>query len=588
MNELDRFASLKRLPVDELRRCGFSHNGSSILIDYGPGARARVRHNAQTAHPTTWVNGDTRPMRVFGHHYVEQAGAKCDVLFIVEGESDAATLWHHKRAAIGVPGATMANVIEHEDVGPFAEAIIVREPGDAGTRFVLLVASRLRHLGFTGEIYEISLAPQKDVSDLHISVGGDEDKFASLLDGALKRTAVVDETRPCGNSLETGTAAGRLRIVTLADVSPEPIEWLWRGRVARGKVTLVVGDPGAGKSFVTLGLSAAVTTGHALPDDPSKHEAGNVLLWNGEDGIADTIRVRAEACGVNLSSLHVIEGVLEDDGRTSSFSLSALYLLEEEIKRRGDVRLVVIDPLSALLAGVDTHRDADVRSQLQPLADFARRNNVAVVCVLHLRKNEAARSLYRVGGSIGFVGLARSVLLVARDEETNRRAIVPLKGNLSAPVDPVEFDLDAEGGFWWRSCAPDLTAERLLAAPEPEEDRTALGEAQDAIREALAGGELPAKELERVVRAEGVHQKTLERARARLRDAGKIERLGGGKYGPIRWRLAGSPGHDWSSRPSDSHGRDEQTWPREGDDAEETVIESQRRRASSVPRSVGS
>jgi len=354
----------------------------------------------------------------------------------------------------------------------------------------------------------------------------------------------------------------RLHIVTLADIEPEKVEWLWRGRVPRGKVTLIAGDPGGGKSFVTLAIAAAVTTGRALPDDPATHEPGSVLLWNGEDGIADTIRVRAETCGVNLGLLHAIEGVLDEDGRTCSFNLRALHHLETEVKRRGDVRLVVIDPLSALLAGVDTHRDADVRSQLQPLADFARSNSVAVVCVLHLRKSEAQRAVYRVGGSIGFVGLARSVLLVASDNETGRRAIAQMKPNLSGPVDPVEFDIDAEGFFWWRSCAPELTPERLLSAPQPGEDASAFQEAEDIIREALSEGELLATELERRARSYGVSQKTFERARARLRGV-EIERLGGGKYGPVRWRLKSPLGQVSFSRSGDFDDRDEEVWPRE-------------------------
>lgn len=355
----------------------------------------------------------------------------------------------------------------------------------------------------------------------------------------------------------------RLHLVTLADIEPEKVEWLWRGRVARGKVTLIVGDPGGGKSFVSLAIAAAVSTGRELPDDPTTREPGDILLWNAEDGIADTIRVRAETCGVNLSRLHIIEGVFNDSGRTSSFNLAAMSHLEAEVKRRGDVRLVVIDPLSALLAGVDTHRDADVRSQLQPLADFARSNKIAVICILHLKKSDAERALYRVGGSIGFVGLARSVLLVGSDGETGRRAIASIKTNLSAPADPVEFDLDAEGCFWWRSCAPELTAERLLSVPQLGEERTALRDAEEVIREVLSDGEVLAKELERIVRGYGVHQKTLERARARLYDAEQIERLGGGKYGPIRWRLKSSLGQTSFSRSNHSDDRDEQQWPRE-------------------------
>jgi hypothetical protein len=355
-----------------------------------------------------------------------------------------------------------------------------------------------------------------------------------LLDRAFAEAQAPGPSAPARN----GAVSGRgLEIRTLSEVEPEIVQWLWRGRIPRAKVTLLVGDPGSGKSFASLDLAAAVTTGRPLPDDPGEREPGSVVMWNGEDGIADTLRPRAEQCGADLSRIKVIEGSRNDAGDTVPFRLGDLKLVDEWLTLHPEVEMVIIDPIAALLADVDAHKDTEVRSALQPLAELAERHRVAVVVVMHLRKSEAQRAIYRVGGSIGFVGLARSVLLVAKDEETGRRAIVPIKQNLCAEVPPVEFRIDGQG-FSWCGAADDLSADRLLSTPRPVEERSALSEAEDKILEKLSEGPSPAKELERHLRLADVTRTTMNRARAHLNSRGKIRRSGGGVAGPVIWSLA--------------------------------------------------
>ena len=334
-------------------------------------------------------------------------------------------------------------------------------------------------------------------------------------------------------------AASTLALRTLADVEPEVISFLWEGRLVRGKINLLVGDPGGGKSYVSLAIAAAVSRGRRLPDHDGNCISGSVIIWNGEDGIGDTIRPRAERLGANLSVIHAIDGVRRGAAcKAAPFGLADVQLLDDEIARRGDVVLVIVDPVAALLAGIDAHRDNEVRSALQPLSDLASRRDVALLGVMHLRKGEAERAIYRVAGSIGFVGLARSVLLVARDTESGRRAIVPIKSNLAAPVAPIEFDIVDAGVFCWRSTAPDLTADRLLSAIEPgDEERSKLDDASAAILSILANGEVSARDLGCRLREHDVSARTAERARSKLRRVGKIERLGGGAGGPVRWSV---------------------------------------------------
>lgn len=333
-----------------------------------------------------------------------------------------------------------------------------------------------------------------------------------------------------------------LDCATLADVEPEAIDWLWRGRIARGKVTMLVGDPGDGKSYLSLAIASAVSRGDALPDG-EKAAPADCLLWNGEDGLEDTIRVRAERVGASLQRVHVIRGKLDAEGRREPFGLHHALELREEIERRGNIALVVIDPVGALLGGVDAHRDAEVRSALQPLADIAHETGIALCVVAHLNKSSANRSIYRVGGSIGFVGLARSVLLVAKDQDSGRRAVVQMKSNIAEQAAPVEFRID-DDGLWWMGLADELNADRLLAPAMDGNERSARDEARAAILEAIndAGGDILGKELDRIITDAGVTRKTYERARADLVRDRKIERRGGNRYQrDLHW---GTLGHD--------------------------------------------
>jgi hypothetical protein len=353
---------------------------------------------------------------------------------------------------------------------------------------------------------------------------------------------LFEPTEPRGRAMteqraqSNGQAGNRaLELVYLSEVTPEPVSWLWRGRIPAGKVTLLVGDPGAGKSFASLAIAATVTHGGALPDDDSALTLGRVLAWNGEDGLADTVRPRAEAAGVALERFASIEGTCDDAGRHVPFSLDDAAALADKVRELRDVALVIVDPVAALLGGTDTHRDAEVRARLQPLVDLARETGVAVLAVMHLRKSEAQRTLYRVGGSIGFVAMARSVLLAAVDPESGRRAIAPVKCNLCAPPQPVEYRIDDEGRFWWSGVDNALSAEHLLRTVQTVSRGAALSEAVAFYRRVLSDGARPVNEVNAEADALGISQSTRERARKKA--CVKSYRVGGlGEEG--QWMLA--------------------------------------------------
>jgi hypothetical protein len=359
-----------------------------------------------------------------------------------------------------------------------------------------------------------------DVEDF-LEEGHSIPELIQMLDGAQVVKAALLPPSPAQASVTNGR---KLDLVRLSDVEPAQIEWLWQDRIPRSKVTLVVGDPGAGKSFASLAIAAAITQGRALPDDGSKRPPSSVLLWNGEDGVEDTIRVRAGMLGVALDRLQVIRGTIDSDGRRAPFSLHDVARLQEVIEDTQDECLVIVDPVAALLGGVDAHRDNEVRATLQPLVELARDARVAVLCVLHLNKGDARRALYRVGGSIGFVGVARSVLLAAADPEDGRRAIAPLKANLSAPARPIEYRIDGEGRWWWGEAADDLSADYLLRAARRER-APSRSEAEEFLRTTLANGPQSTKAIETAAKTAGIRPSALARARKRW---GVIaERVGG-------------------------------------------------------------
>jgi hypothetical protein len=326
--------------------------------------------------------------------------------------------------------------------------------------------------------------------------------------------------------------------VLLSEVRPERVGWLWPGRIALGKLNLVDGDPGTGKSAMTTDLAARVTVGKPWPDK-AECVAGGVVILSAEDGIADTIRPRFDAAGGDPTKAVALSTVPDAEGNERQIAIpDDLSIMEAAIERVGAL-LVIVDPLMAFLAGdVNSHRDQDVRRALAPLARLAERTGAAVVVVRHLNKGQGGNALYRGGGSIGITGAARSGLLVAKHpEDEDRRVLAPIKSNLAAPARSLVFGLEAaEDGAVrvnWRG-ESSLNAEALLSAAVDPEERSALSEAQEFLGEVLADGPQPATGVRQEAESAGHAKRTLERARRAIGVAS--ERRGEpGKRGRGTW-----------------------------------------------------
>lgn len=329
---------------------------------------------------------------------------------------------------------------------------------------------------------------------------------------------------------ERARARDEAQIVSrcLADVPIQRINWLWQPRIARGKLTMIAGNPGLGKSQITANLAATVTTGGTWPVDGGRCEAGSVVFLSAEDDAADTIKPRLMAAGADASRIHVIDAVRDVEGQRA-FNLGAdLEALRATVQAIGDVRLIVIDPITAYLGQVDSHRNAEVRAALAPLGELAAALDVAVVAVSHLNKGGSADALMRVTGSLAFVAAARAAWIVAKDpDDDDRRLFLPAKNNIGADSDGLAFSVvgvTIDGGsageietsrVEWE---PEAVAVNMadVMAPGDSEERSATDDAADFLADTLRTGPVAAKEVQRQAKQAGLSDKALRRAKSRL------------------------------------------------------------------------
>jgi RecA-family ATPase len=329
---------------------------------------------------------------------------------------------------------------------------------------------------------------------------------------APKTVKLADDTERKIEDLQPGEI-GKL----LSGVEPEEVSWLWPSWLALGKLALVDGDPGLGKSAMTLDLAARVSAGMAFPDSAECEPAGVVLL-SAEDGLADTIRPRLDAAGADTSKILALATVPDENGHDRLLSIPEdLALIEKGIRRVG-ARLVVVDPLMAFLSGdTNSHRDQDVRRALAPFAGLAERTGAAVLVIRHLNKAAANNPLYRGGGSIGIIGAARMAFVVGKDpQDENRRVLASTKNNLAVPPASLMFALEeAERGSVrvnWLGQS-EVSAKDLLATPQDQEHADARSEAVEFLNEVLVDGPVAASQVKEEAEDAGISERTLARAK---------------------------------------------------------------------------
>jgi hypothetical protein len=313
---------------------------------------------------------------------------------------------------------------------------------------------------------------------------------------SLKKTTTTESTVPRRD----------FQVLRLADVKTEQVDWLWHPYIPFGKLTILEGDPGLGKSWMTCAIATAVANGFGLPGMKSA-EPRNVVLLSAEDGLGDTVRPRLDSMRADLRRIFAVDGALTFD------EMGCVMFEEVIIERRA--QLVIIDPIVAYIgAEVDLHRANETRAVMARLARIAERHGCAILSLRHLTKGTGGKAIYRGYGSIDITAAARSVLLVGADpDDESKRAIIQTKSNLAPKGMAIGYKLNAEGFFW--TGESDLTADRILSSWRSENDDSS-SDALSFLRESLAEGERPVKEVTREARDFGITEKMLRRAREKL------------------------------------------------------------------------
>jgi putative DNA primase/helicase len=320
--------------------------------------------------------------------------------------------------------------------------------------------------------------------------------------------------------------AGDVELVTADTIEPEKVDWVWPGWLAAGKLHLIAGSPGTGKTTLCLAMASIITTAGAFPCGACV-PCGSVLMWTGEDDLADSIIPRFLACGGNRSRLHFVAGVREDDGSSRPFDpaydVEGLVTAARNIK---DLKLLIVDPVVSAVAG-DSHKNTETRRALQPLVDFAANAGVAVLGVTHYSKGTAGRDpAERVTGSLAFVAVSRLVMVTAKPKEPGDSwRLVRAKSNIGPDGGGFEYDLqqipvDEPNGIFGQSIewgAPlEGSALALLAeveAPQVQGNSSALDAAVTWLPEMLGTGTVPVKFLEGMALERGHSWATVRRAK---------------------------------------------------------------------------
>jgi hypothetical protein len=296
----------------------------------------------------------------------------------------------------------------------------------------------------------------------------------------------------------------------LSSVRPEAVEWVWQNRIPRGAVTLLDGDPGLGKSTITLDITARVSRGWGMPlelaDGRQVRNPASVLLLSAEDSLSQTIRTRLEAAGADLDRVIALEAVRTTEGERPPVLPWDLALVEGRIAEEG-IKLVVVDPFMAYLDGeLDAHRDQDVRRCLHQLKLLAERTGVAILLVRHLNKLMGGPALYRGGGSIGITGAVRSAVVVGRDPADHERLVLAtVKCNLARRPRSLTYAVealdDASHIVWGQEV--DLGPDDILEHPRAKRRASNGEQCADAIREILSEGPVKSAVLDQMLLARG-------------------------------------------------------------------------------------
>jgi len=325
---------------------------------------------------------------------------------------------------------------------------------------------------------------------------------------------------------ENVTPLWRVKAVKASTIKAVPIRWLWPDWLAKGKLHILAGAGGTGKTTLLIGLIATITTGGRWPDGSRCSEPGNALIWSSEDDPADTLIPRLTAAGADMSRVYIIQGLTNARGDADPFDpANDIVRLRETASEIGGVSLLMLDPIVSAVKG-DMHKANDVRRALQGVVDFAEQNLCAVVGISHFAKGGAGSSpADRVIGSQAFSALARTVLVAAKQEDSDQRVLARAKSNIGADEGGVSYTIEpcdigdgieATRVVW--GAAIEGSAREILGEAEASSDEEAqdLDDPSDCLYRILKDNPLESNEAKALMRRNGYTEKQIRRAREKL------------------------------------------------------------------------
>jgi hypothetical protein len=367
-----------------------------------------------------WHIGDP-PGKLPLYHLNELAAA--DTVYVLEGEKCADLV---RKLGLVATTSSHGNASAHRsNWAPLAGKTVVMVPDrdSPGEKYIADVGQALSELdpGPIVKVLRLPLSNDGDDVEQWLEAVPDSWGLEECRAGLERLAAEAPAWEP---SIEAPPSRGKIpgaNVICAADVVPREIEWLWPGRLARGMLTTMAGDPKNGKSMTTLDISARLSRGAPFPDG-SHCEVGSTIILSAEDDVSRVIVPRLRAMGATLSRIHFIESVRLANGREALPSLDQdVEAIEKEAKNLGDCKLIVIDPVSAYLGNTDDHKNTALRGVLSPLKGMAERLGVSVILVTHLSKGGGTNSKHRVIGSIAYIGACRTNFIFIRDRTTSAR-----------------------------------------------------------------------------------------------------------------------------------------------------------------------
>ncbi|HET8598129.1 MAG TPA: AAA family ATPase [Castellaniella sp.] len=341
--------------------------------------------------------------------------------------------------------------------------------------------------------------------------------------------------------------AAHTTLISGADITPRPIAWLWPSWLPKGKLTVLAGAAGDGKTTITLKVAATVSRGDTWPDGTSQAPIGNVVIWSGEDDAADVLVPRLQAMGADLSRIHFVRASTDAKGRTKPFDPAKdLNLLKTAIHQLGHVELLILDPIVSLVRG-DMHKANDVRQSLEPVVELAAECSAALIGITHFSKgSRSSNPADRVLGSQAFGALARMVLVAVRDKQTNAGILARAKTNITRSEGGIAYEIEEvtlcdsiqTTRINWRG-ALSGTAQELLEKVEASNagGPSKVTSAESFLQEVLANGPVAATEVFAAAERAGHSEAAIKRARTTLQVVSERVGSGIGAHGFWKMRL---------------------------------------------------